>query len=255
MWSGSAWSHDEPEAEKDQGPWSGTVAFGYKNSRGNTDDSDTTFNFTVGYKVGLWDHSLRGNVLAATSDEDTGSTKTTDEAYQLRWKSKYDLTHQDYLFGALDWKKDRFASYVLQTFETVGYGRRVLKSDEFTLDLEIGVGLAQQELAPYCPPDAVGCTSDTPELLIFGEEETGGVVSLSGDFAWNFNKNIKFTQEVDVYGTPDNTYWETISSIRAGLTRAVGLTFSYKIEANTELQAGDREKKDSYTTIAIDYTF
>lgn len=253
---GAAWSHDEPADEKPEGPWSGSVAFGYLSSSGNTDDSTTTFNFAVGYNVGDWRHSLKGGVFAASSDEDTtGREETTDESYQLGWKSIYDLNDRNYLFGALDWRKDRFASYVEQAFETAGYGRRLLKSDKFTLDVEIGAGFAQQELAPYCPPGAVLCTSDTPELLIFGDKQNGGVANVSGDFIWNINEQVKIGQEVDVYGTSDNTYWETNTSIRAGLTRAVSLVVSYKIEANTELQSGDREKKDTYTTISLDYAF
>ena len=236
----TAWAHDEPAAEEDPGPWSGNVGLGYLSSSGNTEDTSTTFNFLVAYTAGAWIHSLDGRAYGARSTNDLGVDETTAESYQLGWKSSYDIDDRNYLFGKLDWNKDRFASYVEQTFETVGYGRRILDDGTFVLNAEIGAGFAQQELAEPCPN---------------GEcDEDGAVVTFGGDFLWNINENVTFGQDLDIFAASDNTYWETVTSIRAGLIGNVGLIASYTIKANTDAPAG-RDKRDTYTAITLDYAF
>ena len=39
---------------------------------------------------------------------------TTTEAYDANWKSARNFSEHNYLFGRLDWRKDRFASIVEQ---------------------------------------------------------------------------------------------------------------------------------------------
>ena len=256
IWSGPAWAHDEPPAE-DPGPWSGNVALGFLKSSGNTDDSSTTFSFLVGYTTGAWLHSLDGTAYGASTDN-----QTTAEAYQLGWKSTYDLNEKSYVFGALDWNKDRFASYVEQTFETVGYGRRLLNNETYVLNVEVGAGFSQQELAPFCrdtstllpDPSAVEDCTPAPLQWVTGENEDGAVGILGGDFLWNFNDNVAFTQNLDIFFASDNTYWESISAIRAGLIGNVGLVASYTIKANTDAPIG-KDKKDTYTAISLNYAF
>jgi putative salt-induced outer membrane protein len=245
-----ALAHDEPAAEEDTGPWSGNVALGYLSSSGNTDDTSTTFNFLVAYTTGAWVHSLDGRAYGARSTSDAGEDETTAESYQLGWKSTYDLDERNYLFGKLDWNKDRFASYVEQTYETVGYGRRILDNDTYKLNVEIGAGFSQQELAEFCESGAT-CP---PDPLVTGQDEDSAVGILGGDFVWNINDNVTFGQNLDIFAASENTYWETVSSLRAGLIGNVGLVASYTIKANTDAPAG-KDKRDTYTALTLDYSF
>ncbi len=244
IWSGAALAQDEPPAQ-DPGPWSGNVALGFLKSGGNTKDSSTTFSFLVGYTAGKWLHSLGGKAYGAST-----SNQTTAEAYQLGWKSTYDIDERNYVFGALDWNKDRFASYVEQTFETVGYGRRVLNNETYVLNVEVGAGFAQQELADFCAPGDI-CP---PDSLVTGQDQDGAVGILGGDFLWNFNDNVAFTQDLSIFIASDNTYWESISAIRAGLIGNVGMVASYTIKANTDAPVG-KDKQDTYTAISLNYEF
>ena len=65
---------------------------------------------------------------------------------------------------------------------------------------------------------------------------------------------MTFGQDLDIFAASDNTYWETVTSIRAGLIGNVGLIASYTIKANTDAPAG-RDKRDTYTAITLDYAF
>jgi len=257
----TAWSHDEL-VEEDAGPWSGKVGLGFLKSTGNTEDTSILFNFLVGYKAGSWDHALDGRIYSAqTSDQENGIVKTTAAAYQLGWKSKHDIDNSNYLFGALDWIKDRKASYVKQTFETVGYGHRVIQNDTHTLNIDMGAGFSQQELAPFCStiisemPSADNiCLADPFQVLVLGQNEDGIVGVLSGDYLWKINENVTFGQDLDVFAASDNTYWESVSALRVHLTGDLALIASYTIKANTDASLG-AEKQDTYTAISLDYLF
>jgi putative salt-induced outer membrane protein len=252
-WVGTtALAHDEPAVAQDTGPWSGNVALGFLNSSGNTDDSSTTFNFLVAYVTGAWTHALDGRAYGASTNN-----QTTAEAYQLGWKTTYDIDERNYVFGALDWNKDRFASYVEQTFETLGYGRRVLDNETYKLNVEIGAGFAQQELAEFCSTVIAGIPSPActpPAELVVGQDEDSAVGILGGDFLWNVNDTVTFTQAADIFFASDNTYWETVTAVRAGLVGNVGLVASYTIKANTDAPLG-KDKRDTYTAISLDYAF
>lgn len=257
----TAWSHDEP-VEEDTGPWSGNVGLGFLKSTGNTEDTSVLFNFLVGYETGAWNHALDGRIYSAqTTDQENGVDNTTAAAYQLGWKSTNDIDDRNYLFGALDWIKDRKASYVQQTFETVGYGRRVIQNDTHVLNIDVGAGFAQQEMAPFCSTTVSGipgadntCPADPVQELVIGQSEDGVVGVLSGDYLWNVNENVSFGQDLDVFVASDNTYWESVSALRANLAGDLALVASYTIKANTDSSLG-KEKRDTYTAISLDYLF
>ncbi len=230
-------AHDVVEDEK-KGPWSGDYALGYLASSGNTDDSSATVDFKTGYDLNVWHHLLKGKTFNASKDNES-----TAESYQAGWKTSYDFSTHNYVFGALDWYKDRFSSYTRQTFLTAGYGRRILNSKRFILNAEIGAGYAKQR----------AIISETA-FETLKENQDGGLVSLGGNFTWNISDNAAFEQTLTVFQTADNTRTESVSSIKAGLIGNVGLIFSYTVQNNSDV-APDLDKTDTYTSVALNYSF
>lgn len=237
--AGNSFAHDEPATEVDKGPWSGQFALGYLSSSGNTDESSATAEFRIGYDLDVWHHSLKGRGYGASKDK-----ATTAESYQLGWKSIFDFSEFNYVFGAVDWNKDRFSGYTEQTFETLGYGRRVLNTPDLVLNLEAGVGFAQQTRAANL--DAIP--------PIFEKKENGAQANVGGNLLWNFSENAAFEQTLYVFKTSDNTRWESVSKVRAGLVGNVGLALSYTIKQNSDVPEGI-EKTDRYTALTLDYAF
>lgn len=231
---------NECECEKDEnkGPWSGDYALGYLASSGNTDDKSLTVNVLTGYSAGAWTHALRGRVFTASKD-----SESTSESYQAGWKTKYDFSANDYLFGALDWTKDRFSSFTRQTFTTAGYGRRILNSERFILNAEIGAGYAKQR----------AIISET-EFETLKENQDGGVGTFGGNFTWNISDNAAFRQGLTIFQTSDNTRTESVSSVTAGLLGNVGLVLSYTVLNNSDVAPGF-DKTDTYTSVALNYSF
>ncbi len=222
------------EAPGPQGPWSGNFALGYLASDGNTEDTSASLDARVGYDQDQWHHLLAGRAFGATTAE-----ATTSENYKLGWKSSYDFTEFNYAFGSVDWIKDRFSSYPQQTFATAGYGRRILTSEKFTLNLEVGAGYRKQKFR-------------VNEFVT--ENQDGPVATFGGNFLWNISETASFEQLLTIFASSDNTFTESVSRLRAGLLGNVGLALSYTIRDNSDVGPG-LEKTDTYTSISIDYAF
>ncbi len=220
----------EDAEEEDTGPWSGNVSLGYLESSGNTDSTSATAEFLINYETGAWNHELSGRGFSSSDDD-----VTTAESYHASWQSSWNFTEVDYLFGALDWNKDRFSGFNQQLFATAGYGRTLLDTEKFELNLEIGAGYSTQE-------------------LVNGTTEDNGTGRASGNFTWNFGTNASFEQELASFYTPDNTFVESISSITAGLIGDIGLTFSYTVRRNSDVLPGI-ENTDRFTVLALRYEF
>jgi putative salt-induced outer membrane protein len=131
----SLMAQDAPES-----PWSGKATLGYLATSGNTENTTLNTGFEVGYKTGNWGHMFKAAAIEASENEDT-----TAESYDVGWKSERNLSDKDFLFGRLSWRKDRFGGFDTQFSQTVGYGRRLIDSDEHKLNAEIGAGARQSE--------------------------------------------------------------------------------------------------------------
>ncbi len=217
-------------AEEDEGPWSGKAKLGYLATSGNTENSTLNTGFEIGYATGKWVHLA--NAKAINSSE---NKETTAEAYEMGWKSEWEMTDRDYLFGRLQWRKDRFSSFTKQFSQTVGYGRRVIDTDEHKLNVDVGVGARQSDLADG--------TSDNETIL------RGGL-----NYAWQFSETAEFTQDFTIEAGDNNTYSESVTAITARLVGDLALVASYTIKNNSDVIA-PLEKTDTYTALALEYAF
>lgn len=222
--SGPAFAQDE------EGPWSGSVALGYLATSGNTDNSSLNSAFALGYDLDRWHHSLDATAIGA-SDSDV----STAEAYSLGYKAKYDFSEFNYVFGLVDWNKDKFSGYDQQVSEAIGYGRRVINSERHVLNLEIGAGSRQSDLRDG--------TSLSEAIL------RGGL-----DYAWQISETAEFTQDLVVESGSDNTYIESISALRAPIMGNIALVASYTVKQNSDVPLGS-EKTDTYTALSLEYAF
>lgn len=217
-------------AEEDQGPWSGKAGLGYLATSGNSDNTSLNAMFRLAYDLNSWHHQFGAQAVGSVTND-----VTTAERYQASVKSKYDFTEHDYIFGLVSWEKDRFSGYREQTSETIGYGRRLLNSDTQILNLELGVGAKQADLAD-------------------GSRETGTIGRLGADYLWKFSEFGEFTQLLAVESGSGNTYIESVTAISARLLESLSLGISYTIKNNSDVPAG-LEKTDTFTAVNLEYSF
>jgi putative salt-induced outer membrane protein len=217
-------------AEEQEGPWSGKATLGYLATSGNTENSNLNSGFALGYTTGDWSHLAELHAINATESE-----VTTAEAYELGWKSEWNMSEKSFLFGRLKWRKDRFSGYDTQFSQTIGYGHRLLNTDEHKLNVEAGVGARQSDLAD----------GTTEEEMIF----RGGL-----QYKWHFSETADFRQEFAVEAGSDNTYGESITALSAKLMGNLALVASYTIKNNSDVPPLT-EKTDTYTALSLEYVF
>ena len=221
----SAMAQEEP-----QGPWSGKATLGYLATSGNTENSTLNTAVEVGFETGAWQHLA--NAAAVHSKE---SETTTAESYALGWKTERNLSDIDFVFGRLNWRKDRFSGYDSQFSQTIGYGRHVIKTDKHVLNLEVGAGARQSELSS-------------------GITESEAIFRGGAYYKWLFSETAEFRQDLTTEAGSENTYLESVTAISAKLLGDLALVASYTIKHNTDV-AAPTEKTDTYTALSLEYSF
>ncbi len=216
--------------EEPESPWSGKASLGYLATSGNTENSTLNSGFEVGYKTGKWAHLFTAAAINSSEDE-----TTTAEAYDAGWKSERNLSDKDFLFGRLDWRKDRFGGFDTQFSQTVGYGRRLIDTDRHKLNAEIGAGARQSEQQD-------GTTVNETILR-------GGM-----DYKWLFSETANFGQTLAVEGGSENTYLESVTALSAQLVGNLALVASFTVKHNTDVPPLT-EETDTYTALSLEYLF
>lgn len=218
-------------AQNQQQGLSGQVAFGYLATSGNSENENMSLNFSGDYYTEVWQHSLEGLAVRATS-----SKVTTAEAYGLQWQSRRELADEhNYIFGLAAWNKDKFSGYDQQIREVVGYGRRVLDNEKHRFDAELGVGFRQSDLRD-------------------GTSEDDNIARLSGNYEWQISETAKFNQLLAVESGSDNTYTESVSKLTADIWENFAIVLSYTIKNNSDVPAGT-QKRDTFTAVSLEYSF
>ena len=216
--------------EEEEGPWSGSATLGYLATSGNTENSTLNTGIVLGYEIGKWQHTATFKAINS-SEEDS----TTAEAYDFSFKSERNLTDKDFLFGRVDYRKDRFSGYDNQVSEVVGYGRRLINTDRHSLNAEVGAGARQSERQD-------------------GTEEDEAVFNGGLYYVWTLSETALFSQDLTTEVGSDNTYSESISKVTAKLIGDLALVASYAIKHNSDVLAGI-EKKDTYSALSLEYAF
>ncbi len=217
-------------AEDEQGPWSGTTSFGYLATTGNTENQSYNGAADVSYARDKWTHSVNASVIGASE-----SNSTTAEAYQAGWKSEYAFNEHDFLFGLIDWRKDRFSGFDQQLSSTLGYGRRLIDSEAHSLSATAGLGYRTSDLSD-------------------GTSDSGAIARGGLDYTWTFSETSNFKQALVAEAGSDNTYYESVSAVRASLLGDLALVVSYTVRHNTDVPVGN-ENTDTFSAISLEYAF
>ncbi len=214
----------------EEGPWSGKASLGYLATTGNTENSNLNSAFQLGYKTGPWQHLLTALAINAAENKET-----TAEAYELGWKSERNMSEKDFLFGRLNWRKDRFSGYDTQFSQSVGYGRRLINTDIHKLNIEAGAGARQS-------------------TRIDGAKENETIFRAGLNYTLQFSETAQFRQNFVVEAGQENTYLESISAVSAKLYENFALVASYTVKNNSDVPPLT-EKTDTYTAISLEYVF
>ena len=213
-------------------PITGKAALGYLATSGNTESRSMNAAFSLDYARVNWTHGFDLAAVAASTDD-----TTTAEAYQFQYEARrgFGEVKENFLFTALDWKRDRFSGFREQLSETVGYGRRLIASDRHTFDAGLGLGARQAERRS-------------------GVEEREAIVRGTSDYRWTLSDTARFDQSLVVESGSSNTMVETRSALRAQVMGRVALVLSYRFKRNSSVGA-ESVSTDRFSSISLEYAF
>lgn len=226
------------EAPIATGPWSGTAGAGYLATSGNSDSSSGNVKLGLAYDADKWHDTFGATATLASQDN-----QDTAEAYTANAESRYDFATRYYGFGSANWIHDRFSGYVNQLYEAAGLGWHAILPPAHRLDLEAGPGFRQARLRD---------NPDTPDNEGQSQNEMIGIARAT--YEWALSENATFLEKASVVYGSDNTLYESISSLKAGLVGNVSLVLGYTVRHNTDVEPGF-DKTDTTTTITLEYAF
>lgn len=218
------------EPAEEESPWAGKATLGYLATSGNTDNSTLNTGFELSYASGKWEHFAEAAAINASENN-----VTTAEAYDLGWKSERNLNENDFLFGRLSWRKDRFGGFDTQFSQSVGYGRRLLHLDKHKLNAELGAGARQSKRQD-------------------GTEERETIFRGGLYYKWLLSETAEFRQELTAESGAKNTYLESVTALSARLFGDLALVASYTVKHNTDVPPLT-ENTDTYTALSLEYVF
>jgi len=211
--------------------WEANAALGWQSSSGNSDTTSLNADALVRLRAGAWRHRAEGSLVRSS---DSGNT--TSERYTASAKSQYDFTQYNYVFGALDYEEDKFSGIQQRFSETAGYGRRLLDSDTFKLDTEIGGGARQTEF-----DEVIGTRS-----------ENALIARAALEFRWQISEGTELSQTLRSESGGTNTFAESATTLRSQITGQLYWKASFTLKHNTDV-APDREQTDRFTTVSLQY--
>lgn len=221
---------DGAEAGKSS-QWEANAALGWQSSSGNSDTTSLNAETTVRLTRGRWRYRASGSAIRSSDSGDT-----TSERYTAGAMAQYDFSEHDYVFAVFDYEKDRFSGIEQRFSESVGYGRRLLDSDTFKLDTEIGGGARQTDF------DEVDGT----------RSENALIARAAMEFRWLITEDSEFSQTLRSESGGTNTFAESVTALRSQISGNLYWKASFTVKHNSDV-AADREQTDTHTAVSLQY--
>lgn len=220
--------------------WSTTAELGAITTSGNTTGTSVTGKIDSSHEMEQWsnEYSLSAFYKRDETTTDDGSTlvQTSAERYAASAKGGYKLNSDSarlFIYGShID---DRFGAYTEYSTVAIGYGDQIFKTDNMSLDGEIGPGYARGKT------DA-------------GEQENGLLVRSAATFRWQLSDNARFKQTVSLEYGEDNKRTVAESSLTSKLNGSLQMKAAFSIQNDSKVPAG-KEKTDTQTSVTLVYSF
>lgn len=225
------------EADAEKSPWKSSAELGYVMTTGNSETSTTNAKFDATHEKDAWRHNVHAEAFGAkTTDSVTDIETTSAERYQLSGKSDYKYSEFNYVFGLINYDKDRFSGFEYQTTAAVGYGRRLLNDDDMTLDLEVGPGIRIIKLDGAADSDSEG------------------VLRMAAKYKWNISPTSTFTEDFSIDAGSDLTVSKSVTALTAKVNSSLAMKISLTLRNNSEVPIG-KEETDTETAVTLVYSF
>jgi putative salt-induced outer membrane protein len=210
--------------------WSGSGEAGGFVSSGNTDTQGIAIGVNVAKETRKWKHALRGFVDYQRQDD-----VTTRERYFAGYEGNYNITPNLYALATLSWERDPFSGFNRRFAQSLGLGYKIINNDSVKLSVEGGPALRQTRFTN-------------------GIDDNAFAARAAGNFEWQINEGLQFTQSGLLFYDSFNTSTQAISALTAKLSGALSARASFQFNSESNPPAG-RENTDTVSRVTIVYSF
>jgi putative salt-induced outer membrane protein len=217
---------------------------GYVSSHGDTDAQTANAKLEVILNSELWKHDLQLAGLYGQSNNIVSA-----EMFDAQWQSNYNFTDRLFGFGALHYDDDKFSGFQYQETISTGAGYSLVKLQDATLDVQVGVGYRRLRPELIDKDDTGDVISRTPL-----EAESGAVATATIKGMYAFNSSTKLTDVVAAEAGTDDTLLQNDLGLQVSMSKTLSITIAYEVKHNSSPPAG-LVKTDSLVTFNLTYAF
>ncbi len=173
--------------------------------------------------------------LKGSANSSSNNNTTTAESYKVSLQDDWKVTERDYVFFRFGFESDRFAGFNRRLSETTGYGRDLIKTDEFLWKGELGGGLRQTRYTDL-------------------SKKSEGILRAATNVKWKINDTATFTEDASTEGGKSGWASESITGLQHALNSHLASKISFKVAHNSKVNTGIK-KTDIETAISLVVNF
>lgn len=221
--------------------WKGDANLAYIYNSGNTNSENLNFRSKATRDGEDWRNIFRleaANETSEVTSEETGekSDERTAENYFASAKAEYKLGERSYLFGLLEYTKDRFSGFDYEGAVTFGYGRDFIRNETHELSADIGMGYREIK-----------------------EEETGHIeediiARIGAVYLWNINENTIFDEDFSYEAGDSRKITKSLTRLRVKINSSLSASISYEVKHTSDVPPGTKNS-DRTTLVGLAYSF
>ncbi len=231
-------AEDETESASEVlfGGWAGKASFGATTSTGSAETSNINGSVRLGKTVNNWEHIVFGSLFKGESaiireQTDAAGEPVLDVDNQpvreiirgdnsdrlaLGYQPRFYWKPRTYVFGILDWERDKPAGIKSATRQVVGLGHKFFSNPKGYLSAEVGVG---------------NKTTDQVE----GEDINGGIGYFGLNFLNRVTEQVTFNADLRSDFGSDNTFVEFGLGVSFKISDKLALGVSHFSRSNSDI--------------------
>jgi len=120
------------ESTKNPSPWKNNVELGAIQTSGNTHTTTVNAKAKSIYESEAWRTTVTGDAISSSSNN-----ATTSEEYNASIQEDWKIDSRNYMFLRAAFESDRFTGFKRRISESMGYGRQLIKTNNFEWKSEI----------------------------------------------------------------------------------------------------------------------
>jgi len=218
--------------QADETGFKGSGEFGYTSNTGNTESTAMIGALKLDYIQPIYEVKTAFEVNNTTEDG-----VQTQERYvaDLQYNRFYADDKSYYSFIQARFETDDFADLNLDSLYSLGLGKTLIKDDVRTFKVEAGVGFQSID-------------------YITAEDMEQAVARLKGDYTYQINEQVAFSQDAIITAGADQTKLEANTGLKVSMAEDLSLKAGFKYRTSSDVAPGV-EKVDTQTTLTLIYDF